>query len=159
MNTVAVIGAGSFGTAVAMTLAGTGKDVDLYCRTSDQAALITNTRENRRYFPGNLLHHKITAKTDLAELERASAIFLAFPAKEMDHYVEYLTRYMAPETVVINLVKGLHDEKLTFAALFESNLPRAHYVALKGPTFARPLFLAEWSGMTCVPVQTLRPFV
>ncbi len=148
-NHIAVLGAGSFGTAVAATLARSGHAVDLYCRTAEQAELIQDTRENRRYFPGHKLQAQITATNDLDRALAANVIFLAFPARMMDDYAGKIAAGAPSDAIVVNLVKGLHEEAFTFAALFERVKPSVRYVSLKGPTFARPLFLGEWSGLTC----------
>jgi glycerol-3-phosphate dehydrogenase (NAD(P)+) len=146
---ITVIGAGAFGTAVGVSLARGGHAVTLYCRTAAQADSINAEGENRAYFPGHALPRSVSATHDLDSVLGADAVCLAFPAKQMDDYVAHFTRALPPEAVVINLVKGLHDETFTFAGLFAQHLPNVRYVALKGPTFARPLFNAEWSGLTC----------
>ncbi len=146
--TLAVLGAGSFGTAVATALARAGNAVTLLCRTSEQAAEITETRENRRFFPGHALGPSIGATADLDHALAAEVLFLAFPAKAMDDYAGRIAATATPGTTVVNLIKGLHPERFTFADLFAHAAPHAAYVALKGPTFSRPLFLGEWSGMT-----------
>lgn len=146
---VTVIGAGAFGTAVGVAFARAGHAVTLYCRTPEQAAAINAHGENRGYFPGHPLPRNVSATCDLESAGAADAVCLAFPAKEMDGYITRFEQVLEPGTVVINLVKGLHEVDFTFAALFARRLPELRYVALKGPTFARPLFNAEWSGLTC----------
>lgn len=145
---VAILGAGSFGTAIAAAIARSGHRVNLYCRTSEQAHEIERTRENRRYFPGHTIPSLIHATNDIDTALAAPIVFLAFPARTIDFYAEKLCSAREHLTIV-NLVKGLHQEHFTFAQLFEKQVPQASYVALKGPTFAKPIFLGELSGLTC----------
>lgn len=146
---VSVLGAGSFGTAMATAMARSGFAVDLYCRTPEQSQSIRESGENQRYFPGYRLRDGITATSDLDLCLAADVICLAFPARNMDGYARQIGAAAKDGAVVINLVKGLHEQDFTFAALFAREAPQTRYVALKGPTFARPLFLGEWSGLTC----------
>lgn len=148
MSRVAMLGAGAFGTAVGAVLARAGHDVVMLCRTAEQAETIRSTGQNARYFPGQHLPAGMTTTTDFAEVADADALFLAFPAKVMDDYCRTIAA-AHPDALVVNLVKGLHPQHFTFAELFRREAPKVRYVALKGPTFARPLFLGEWSGLTC----------
>jgi glycerol-3-phosphate dehydrogenase (NAD(P)+) len=145
---VAVLGAGSFGTAIAAAVARSGFAVDLYCHRAEQAQDIASSGENRRFFPGHAISPLITPTNDLDSAIAKPVLFLAFPAKMLDHYVERLATDN-PGATVINLAKGLHPEYFTFSELFADRLPDVAYVALKGPTFARPIFLGELSGLTC----------
>lgn len=145
---LAVLGAGSFGTAVATALARGGSAVTLLCRTPDQASEIEATRRNARFFPGHPLHPGLAATADASAALGADILFLAFPSRAMDDYAYRIAAAAASGAVVVNLIKGLHPTHFTFAELFASVAPQVGYVALKGPTFSRPLFLGEWSGMT-----------
>ena len=146
---LAVLGAGSFGTAVATALARGGNAVTLLCRTEQQAAQIRDGHENPRFFPGHPLLPLIDATADVDAALAGEVLFLAFPGRAMDDYAHRIAAAARPGTVVVNLIKGLHPDHFTFAELFARVAPQAGYVALKGPTFSRPLFLGEWSGMTC----------
>ena len=151
---ISVLGAGSFGAAMAAAVARSGYAIDLYCRTAEQAEEIARTGENRRYFPGHRLSPLITATHDVDLALSASVVFLAFPARTIDDYAERLAT-VGGAPVIVNLVKGLHAEHFTFAQLFAARTPDAHYVALKGPTFAKPIFLGELSGLTCATTSAL----
>lgn len=148
MPSVSVLGAGSFGTAVAVAIARSGFPVQLYCRSLAQAEEMAESGENRRYFPGHLVPKLVSPTNDLAQALTSEVIFLAFPARALDFYIESISA-ANPTAVIVNLVKGLHPTHFTFAQLFAERLPDAEYVALKGPTFAKPIFLGELSGLTC----------
>ena len=63
--TIAVLGAGSFGTVIAGTIAARGHRVQLWMRNPEQAASIATQRENSRYLPGYRLPDSIFPMTDL----------------------------------------------------------------------------------------------
>ena len=146
--TLSVLGAGSFGTAVATALARGGNAVTLLCRTLQQADEIAATRRNARFFPGHAIAPGIAATADTDAALAADVLFLAFPSRAMDDYAHRIAAAARPGVTVVNLIKGLHPAHFTFAELFAAVAPQVGYVALKGPTFSRPLFLGEWSGMT-----------
>jgi glycerol-3-phosphate dehydrogenase (NAD(P)+) len=144
-----VIGAGAFGTAIAQAIARGGRDVLLACRTAEQAERMRATRQNAAYFPGQRISDRIEV-ADVRDVgPHADIAFLAFPAVYMESYARICAERLRAGAVVVNLVKGLHSEYFTFADLFASVAPSVRYVALKGPTFARPLFNGELSGLTC----------
>jgi glycerol-3-phosphate dehydrogenase (NAD(P)+) len=146
---VSILGAGSFGTAIAVALARGDQEIALFCRTEAQAQNIFRSGQNAAYFPGHQLSSKIKPVSRLEGCLEADVIFLAFPARHMDDYAHLLGEAAASRAVIVNLVKGLHQEHFVFANLFQRHASRLEYVALKGPTFARPLLLGEWSGFTC----------
>ena len=147
--TIAMLGAGAFGTAVATALARAGRSVTLLCRTPEQRDAVLSTGRNARYYPGHDLYPSITPSCDVDAALASDYLFLAFPAKVMEDYAARIARRAHPGAVVVNLIKGMHPTHFTFAELFRRTAPDTRYVALKGPTFSRPLFLGEWSGLTC----------
>lgn len=84
--TIAVLGAGSFGTAIATTLARGGNAVTLLCRTAAQADEIATHHTNARFFPGHRLDERIAATADRDRALAADLLFLSFPARAMDEY-------------------------------------------------------------------------
>src|SRR6195952_3087150 len=79
-HSVAVIGAGAWGTALASVAARAGRDVMLYARNAEAAARIRATRENSR-LPGVSLDARIIVSSDIATAARADIILLAIPAQ------------------------------------------------------------------------------
>jgi glycerol-3-phosphate dehydrogenase (NAD(P)+) len=145
---IAVLGGGSFGTAMGVAAARSGNRVSLICRTELQAELIRETRKNSSYFPDVEISPLVTASSDVNLCLEADIVFIAIPARFIDEYLEIIVKRMKPGSMVVNLVKGLDSKYLTFAEHFQENASGVEYVALKGPTFARPLLLGELSGLT-----------
>src|ERR1700761_6107272 len=79
-NSVAVIGAGAWGTALASVAARAGRSVTLYARDAGHAKRIATTRENPR-LPGIELAEEIAVTNDLAQAERADIILVVTPAQ------------------------------------------------------------------------------
>ena len=68
MSKVGVIGCGSWGTALAVVLAGNGETVQMWCRRQEQADEMNGTRENKKYLAGVVLPEGIQVHTDLQEV-------------------------------------------------------------------------------------------
>ena len=104
----AVIGAGSFGTAVAVLLARGGLRTTLQTRTSEQAGTLSEERENRVYLPGVELPRELRVEPADNGLARADYVFLGLPSTELDGVVDQLESRGLPErAAIISLAKGL----------------------------------------------------
>jgi glycerol-3-phosphate dehydrogenase (NAD(P)+) len=107
----AVVGAGSFGTAVAVLLDRAGIRTTLFCRTEQQARELASARENMRYLQGVPLPHRMLiqplgARND--QFDRADLILLAVPSSGLADAIQELVRQGIPaRTYVVSLAKGL----------------------------------------------------
>src|SRR5258708_24788277 len=81
-NSVGVIGAGAYGTALACAVARAGRDVVLYVRGTENAAQMKTTRKNSR-LPGVTLDERIGITAELATAARAGVILMATPAQNL----------------------------------------------------------------------------
>jgi glycerol-3-phosphate dehydrogenase (NAD(P)+) len=103
-----VIGAGSFGTAVAVLLARGGLRTTLQTRTTEQAQRLNEDRENRVYLSGVELPRELRIEHIEAGLARADYVFLGVPSTELHHVLEDLEgRGLPDKSAVISLAKGL----------------------------------------------------
>ena len=103
-----VIGAGSFGTAVAVLLARGGLRTTLQTRTEDQATTLNEDRENRVYLPGVELPRELRIEPVEAGLARADYVFLGVPSTNLDGVIDQLEAHGLPQkAAVISLAKGL----------------------------------------------------
>ena len=103
-----VIGAGSFGTALAVLLARGGLRTTLQTRTAEQAALIDRERENRRYLPGVELPPQLRIEPASAGVARADYVFLAVPSSGLGEVIEHLgASGLGRRTAVVSVAKGL----------------------------------------------------
>ncbi|MHC8508248.1 MAG: NAD(P)H-dependent glycerol-3-phosphate dehydrogenase [Rhodospirillales bacterium] len=138
LENFAVIGAGAWGTALAITARRAGRGVVLWARDAELARRMTETRENADYLPGVTLDADIRITADAAEaLDGADAVLVASPAQ----YLRGVVSAMAPqwrETLpAVICAKGIEAEtrRLPHQVLGEV-LPGRPVAALSGPTFA-----------------------
>jgi glycerol-3-phosphate dehydrogenase (NAD(P)+) len=134
----AIIGAGAWGTALAACLARTGFEVDLGCRTAEQAQLLTAERRNERYLPGLELPEQVrpVRASELA-LEGHDLICLAVPARALPSVLAAHGERISPRVGVLVLCKGLVPPLGTLPSAFVAERCRARAVAvLGGPSHA-----------------------
>lgn len=103
-----VIGAGSFGTALAVLLARGGLRTTLQARTAEQASRLDSERENSRYLEGVTLPPQLRIEPTSAGVARADYVFLAVPSKEIVAALSALqTADLGSRTAVVSVAKGL----------------------------------------------------
>jgi 1-acyl-sn-glycerol-3-phosphate acyltransferase len=138
MRKAAVIGAGSWGTAVAVLLARGGVEVQLGCRTAEQAAAVAVNRENS-YLPGITLADSITVKR-AADIEVAGLdlVCLAVPSASLPAAVGALSDRIGSRTAVLLLSKGLVPPLGTLPGEYVDERIRSRAIAaLGGPAHAK----------------------
>jgi glycerol-3-phosphate dehydrogenase (NAD(P)+) len=139
MRKAAVIGAGSWGTAVAILLARGGVEVELGCRTAEQAEQLDAERENTKYLPGIHLPAAITIKR-AAEIEVGGLdlVCLAVPSASLPAAVGALGDQIGSRTAVLLLSKGLVPPLGTLPSEYVTDRVRARALAsLGGPAHAK----------------------
>src|SRR5215217_506780 len=103
-----VVGAGSFGTAVAVLLARGGFRTTLQARTAEQCARLRDDRENKTYLPDVELPRELRIESVDAGLTRADFVFLGVPSRGLDETIAALNgRGLDNRATVISLAKGL----------------------------------------------------
>src|SRR5437764_2716089 len=103
-----VLGAGSFGTAVAVLLARGGFRTTLQTRTAEQAARLEADRENKVYLADVALPRELRVEPMSAGLARADYVFLGVPSRGTAEVIANLKRHGIPaRTPVISMAKGL----------------------------------------------------
>lgn len=137
---IAVLGGGSFGTAVANLLAGNGHRVKQWMRDPEQAAAIRDNRENPRYLKGIKVLDGVEAVTDLqATLQASELVFVALPSSALRSvltpHVELLTGKM-----LVSLTKGIEaDTFKLMSEILQDIAPGARIGVLSGPNLAREI--------------------
>ncbi len=139
LRKAAVIGAGSWGTAVAVLLARGGLEVELGTRTEEKAQEIVKKGENERYLPGVKLPEGVTVKR-ASEIEIAGCdlICLAVPSKALPNVVGSLADRVGSRASVLLLSKGMVQPMAALPNDYVSERVRARALAsLGGPAHAR----------------------
>jgi 1-acyl-sn-glycerol-3-phosphate acyltransferase len=134
----AIIGAGSWGTSLAVSLARAGLEVDLGCRTHEQASEIAATRENAAYLPGVRLPDSIrVARAADLELGGHDLICLAVPSRSLPAVLAAHGERIPQRAGVLVLSKGLVPPLGTLPSAFAAERVRARAVGvLGGPAHA-----------------------
>ena len=137
-GTVAVVGGGAWGTALANAAAAAGRPVTLWLRDPEAAARLEQSRENARYLPGVPLHPAIRATADGAALRSADSVLLVTPAQTLRSVLAQLGPEFRPGAPVVLCAKGIERGSDAFmSAVAAESLPAATPIAvLSGPSFA-----------------------
>jgi glycerol-3-phosphate dehydrogenase (NAD(P)+) len=134
---VGVIGAGSWGTALAGVAARAGHRVTLWARSPDLAQRINETGANETYLPGLTLPAKIAATSDPADLASASLVLIATPAQAVRESLSRFAADLSPGTAIVVCAKGIErGSNSLMSEVLADVLPGAAAYVLSGPSFA-----------------------
>jgi glycerol-3-phosphate dehydrogenase (NAD(P)+) len=131
---IGVVGAGAFGTALAVALGRDGRAVTLWARDTGQAASMAATRENAARLPGVTLPKSVTITAEIEDLMGAKAILLCLP---MQAFGSFLAKHPLHARALVACCKGVDLATLTGpATLIRAVCPKARASILTGPSFA-----------------------
>ena len=137
--TITVLGAGSWGTALAAHLSRSGQSARLWGRDSATLASIAQDGENTRYLPGITLPDTLTACKNLdSALDSTDGVVVATPCQTFRLMLERLQPVIARSTPVVWACKGFVDRSL-LSSIVSAVLPQQPGAVLSGPSFAREL--------------------
>jgi glycerol-3-phosphate dehydrogenase (NAD(P)+) len=140
ISTVAVMGAGAWGTALAKVLVDAGGEVMLWARRADIAAEINTTRRNDYYLPGIQLPPGIRATSAADEaLHGASTVLLAVPAQKMRTSLEQWTGLFADGATLVSLAKGIELGtlmRMSQVIVAVTGVDPDHVAVVSGPNLA-----------------------
>jgi glycerol-3-phosphate dehydrogenase (NAD(P)+) len=138
MSRVAVIGAGSWGTALAVHLARAGRPVSLWARDEPLTAEMIARAVNPRYLPDVPLPPEVVPTASLgAALARAQFVVFAVPSHGLRAVVRAAAPHVPADTVVVSAAKGLESDSLRrMSQVIEEELGALPVVVLSGPSFA-----------------------
>jgi len=137
-ETVTVIGAGAWGTALAQVAAAAKRGVTLYAREPEVAESVNQRQENELFLPGIRLNGVIRATTDLEEAAAADLILAAPPAQHMRATLKALAPHLADATPVVLCAKGVERGSLALMTdVLAQEMPTRTPVVLSGPGFAK----------------------
>ncbi len=132
-----VIGGGAWGTALAQTLAVSGRDVTLWAYENQCSDAINAKHENTLYLPGVKLHKSLRASSDMADLAGVDAVLAVAPAQHMRTILGKFAPYTSRGLPVVLCSKGIEISTLSFMSeVLEDVLPNTVPAVLSGPSFA-----------------------
>ncbi len=135
---VAVLGGGSFGTAMTKVLAENGHTVHFWMRDPEQVREVQEEGTNSRYMPGIQLSGDICPTTDFASaVKQAEIVFVAIPSKAFRSVIREHAGEFHPDQMVISLTKGIEEQGFKLMSeILQEEIPRNRIGVLSGPNLA-----------------------
>ena len=151
MPTLCILGAGSWGTALAIALQSRFEAIRLWTRGAGQAAALYQTRENSRYLPGFRLPQNVEVSCDLEQVLRGADIVLVVtPSSHLREVLRAARLFVSPSSAFVSASKGLEqDTHCRLSQVLQQELGQGGrpIAVLSGPTFAREVAAGEPAAM------------
>lgn len=153
MANIAVIGAGSWGSALSIVLSDNNHHVKLWGRDKQQIDEINRLKTNHKYLPNIMLPKNITGYTSLKEtITDVETILLVVPTKAMREVLKEINKHLTKETTFIHASKGIEPDSLKrISEMIEEEIPeklRKAVVVLSGPSHAEEVSLRQPTTIT-----------
>jgi glycerol-3-phosphate dehydrogenase (NAD(P)+) len=138
---VGVLGAGAWGTTLAIRLADAERPVTLWAHSAEANEELASRRENVRYLPGHVLPPNVRIATDDAFLAEPYRLFItAVPSAHLRSVLERLAPVLHPDAAVLSAVKGIEeDTHRRMTQVIDEELPGRRLAVLSGPNLAREI--------------------
>ena len=138
---VGVVGAGAWGTTLAIKLAAAQRPVTLWAHRPEVNEELASVRENRRYLPGIVFPPNLRVATDDAYLSEPHRLFvLAVPSAHLRVTIRGLRDALYTEASLLSVVKGIEQgSHLRMSEVIDEELPGRRVAALSGPNLAREI--------------------
>ena len=148
MTEIGVLGAGTWGMALARMLSNSGNNVTVWSAIEDEIELLKKNRKHPK-LPNVLLPDKIKYTKEISEAcMQKKIILLAVPSIFVRTTVEKASRYICEEQIIVNVAKGIESDSLLSMTevikdelIKQGNNGKVHLVALSGPTHAEEVAL------------------
>jgi glycerol-3-phosphate dehydrogenase (NAD(P)+) len=156
MSNVAVIGAGAWGTGLAIVLGRKGTHrVRLWAHESEVCESISQRRVNEKFLPGRQIPESVTASNDLAAvLETAEVVVSVMPSQHCRALFERMRPLIPPQTFIVSATKGLEENSLQRMSeviaqvLHRDSASSSAIGALSGPSFAQEVARGDPTAIT-----------
>ena len=138
LSSIAVLGAGSWGTALALSLLSKGHRVNMWMKDEEQYDSLISTRCNTKYLPDVMLPQEMNLYTKLEEaIEGTEVILIVVPTQAVRGVIRSAKAFIKPSQIIVNASKGLEQNTLfRVSELVKEELPENPFVALSGPSHA-----------------------
>lgn len=138
MQKMCVIGAGSWGSALALSLHKNNHQVFMWTRDVDQVEEIRDTKENSKFLPGVIFPDDLIVSNDLEEVIKDSeVVVLAVPSQAVRSVSKQIKPFIKENQILVDVAKGLEKGTgLRLSDVVKEELPNNPYVALSGPSHA-----------------------
>ena len=133
---IAVIGSGSWGTAMALHMAGSGNQVYMWSWIQEETDRLNRDRENKEFLPGISFPDNVICTHNMQEcIEGAEVVITAVPSPATRTTAKEMSQYVANGQKLVNISKGLEGE-LRLSEVYKSEIPQADISVLSGPSHA-----------------------
>lgn len=138
MAKICIIGAGSWGIALATVLEKNGHDVIVWSIVESEIEMLKTTHEHKDKLPGVILSNKISFTSDIKEACDGVDLFvMAVPSPYTRSTAHLFAPYIAEGTVIVNVAKGIEENTLdTLTDILNEEIPQAKACVLSGPSHA-----------------------
>lgn len=138
MNTISVIGAGSWGSALAVLLANNGHQVTLWSHDLKEVEMLQKDREQKDKLPGVILPDNIRIEADLEKsLTGQDVVVMAIPSPVVRSVAKQMAPFVKKDQIIVNVAKGIEDVTyMTLSDIIEQEIPDAQVCVLSGPSHA-----------------------
>lgn len=138
MANYSVIGAGSWGTALARALANNGHNVTVWSIMEDEISMLNEKREHSLKLPGVKLPESIVFTTDLElSIKGKDMMVLAVPSPFTRSTAKSMAQFVEDGQLIVNVAKGIEDITfMTLTDIIEEEIPNATVAVLSGPSHA-----------------------
>lgn len=134
---IAVIGSGSWGTAMAVHLAKIGHNVDLWSWKKEESDALISNLENKEFLPGVKIPENVNFTHDLSCVKGKDFIVLVSPSQAIRNVVKGMSTYVDNDSIIVILSKGLENGTLkTMSEVVSEELPHSRIVVMSGPSHA-----------------------
>lgn len=135
---IGVVGAGAWGTALALVAHAAGRKVTLWAREPEVAAAVAEKGENSLFLPGIPLPPELSLTRELAGAVQAGAVLVVVPAQHIRTMLREMAGFLRPGTPLVLCAKGIEGGSgLLLPEVLAEELPQAVPGVLSGPSFAR----------------------
>ena len=150
MAKISVMGAGSWGTALAILLNNNGHQVILWSALGDEVALLCEKRENPAKLPGVKIPEGILiTKDEKLAMDQPDVVILAVPSPFTRSTSKRLAPYVRQGQIIVNVAKGVEEKTLmTLSEIIEQEIPCSNVCVLSGPSHAEEV--SRGLPTTCV---------
>ncbi len=138
MAKISILGAGSWGTALALLLNKNGHQVTIWSILPDEIRQLKEERENKRCLPGVMIPEEISFTADAGEaVQDKDVLVLAVASPYVRSTAHYLKDYVKDGQILVNVAKGIEEDTLfTLTQVIEDEIPNANVAVLSGPSHA-----------------------
>ena len=138
MKRVSVIGAGSWGTALAVLLAHNGHEVTIWSHDPYEIEMLSTKREQADKLPGVKLPENVKVSSDMEEsLKGMDVVVMAVPSPVVRSVAKQMAPSISDGQIIVNVAKGIEDETyMTLTDIIEEEIPNAEVCVLSGPSHA-----------------------